>query len=203
MILFIQTKFQHLKDGQIDNVKCPFCSTETTISYSIYRKYFSIIIPIFSAGKDVKSKCDKCHSIIDYKFLGPDLKLKMGALKNEIKDRAPIWMYSGAFLILALFGYGFYDSYQTDINNWVYIKNPKAGDVYYIKHSEKHYTTARVDGVSRTQIGITNNDYEIDLESDINSIDETKNYTKSKDTLDLIQLQALFKDHTIIEIVRK
>jgi hypothetical protein len=153
-------------------------------------------------GKVTLAECNSCKKTFEYKDLPESIKTKFERIKEQNPVRYPVWMFSGVFIILALVGYGFYDSHKTDVNNAEYIKDPKVGDVYYMKVPNKHFTTARVDKVTRTEVYVTNNDYEIDLESDIDKLNEAKNYTTSKDTVDMMILQGLFNDKTIIEVKR-
>lgn len=202
-MIFYGIKASNLKNGQIINVDCPHCTTNTSMIYSVFGKYAHVYwIPFFPISKITVAECNSCKKTFEYKDLPENIKSKFLREKEKSPVKYPIWMFSGSFIILFLIGYGFYDSYKTDINNADYIKNPKVGDVYYLKISEKHYTTSRVDKVTRTDVYLTNNDYEIDLESDISSIDKSENYTTSKDTVSVLQIQDVFKKETIIEVKR-
>lgn len=204
-MIFFGTRASSIRKGQIMNVECPNCKAIATMRYSIFARYFHLYwIPTFPTKKLSVAECNSCKQTFGYVDveLANSIRRKIEQEKEKNTLRYPIWMYSGTFLILTLFCYGFYDMHQTDLNNADYIKDPKVGDVYYMKLPNDHYTTLRVDKATRTEVYITSNDYEIDLESDISTIDETKNYTKLKDTINVIRLQGLFKDETITEIVR-
>ena len=202
-MIFYGTRATNIRNGQIINADCPHCEKNTSMNYSVFGKYGHVYwIPFFPMEKITIAECNSCKKTFEYKDLPESIKTKFQRIKEKTPVRFPIWMFSGCFIILGLIGFGFYDSQKTDMNNAEYIKSPKTGDVYYIKISEKHYTTARVDKVSRTEVYLTNNDYEIDLESDISSIDEAKNYTDSKDTVSVLQIQDTFKNETIIEVKR-
>ena len=202
-MIFYGTRASNLRNGQIINADCPNCETNTSMKYSVYGKYGHVYwIPFFPMSKITVAECNSCHKTYEYNELTDSIKTKFQRIKEQNPVRYPVWMFSGIFIILGLIGFGFYDSQKTDLNNADYIKNPKAGDVYYIKIPNGHFTTLKVDKTSRTEIYLTYNDYEIDLESDINSIDEAKNYTKSKDTLGVLQIQELFKNEKIIEVKR-
>jgi hypothetical protein len=105
-------------------------------------------------------------------------------------------------ILLGLIGFGFYESYRAGIDSAVYIKNPTAGDVYYIDNLNSHYTCVRVDKVTRTEVYLTYNNYETNMDYTVDRIDIPENYTNSKDTLTVLQLQELFKNKTIFQVVR-
>lgn len=202
-MIFYGSRATNIRNGQIINVVCPNCEKNTSMIYSVFAKYGHVYwIPFFPMDRITVAECNSCKKTYEYKDLSENIQAKLQREKEKSPVRYPIWMFSGLFIILGLIGFGFYDSKKTDINNADYIKNPKVGDVYYIKASVGHYTTFKVDKISRTEVYITSNDYEIDLESDIYKINISEYYTKSKDTLEVMQLQGLFKDNTIIEIVR-
>jgi hypothetical protein len=202
-MIFYGTRASNISNGQIINVECPHCQANTSMIYSVFGKYTHIYwIPLFPVSKITIAECNSCKKTFEYKELPETIKTKFVREKEKSPVSFPVWMFSGCFIILALVGYGFYDSYQTDINEADYIKNPKVGDVYYYKLENGHFTTLRVDKTNRTEVYITINDYEIDLESDINSIDVAKNYTTSKDTVQFLQLQDYYKNEEIISIIR-
>jgi hypothetical protein len=197
------TRATNLRNGQIINVDCPGCETNTSMKYSVFGKYGHVYwIPFFPMKKITVAECNSCKKTYEYNELSDSIKTKLQREKEKGSVRFPVWMFSGIFIILGLIGFGFYDSQKTDLNTAEYVKNPKAGDVYFLKISEGHYTSARVDKVSRTEVYLTNNDYEIDLESDKDKLDEPKNYTSSKDTVTFFDIQQSFKKKTIIEVKR-
>ncbi|MCA0349140.1 MAG: hypothetical protein LCH35_07760 [Bacteroidetes bacterium] len=203
MFINFGTKATNLQNGQIINVDCPSCEKVTTMKYSVFGKYgYAFWIPFFPIKKITVAECNSCYKTFDYPDLYESIRTKIQRETEKNPVRYPVWMLSGVFILFALMGYGIYDSKMTDLNNEVYIKNPKAGDVYYLKASNGHFTTLRIDKVSKTEVYITNNDFEIDLESDIFTIDESKNYNKFKDTINVLNLQESLNNETIIKIIR-
>jgi hypothetical protein len=204
MIIIFGTKASIIGNGQIDNVDCPHCGKVTKMRYSIYGKYFHLFhIPFVPMKRITIAECNFCAKTYDYIDLYESIRLKVKAENEKCKVRYPIKMYSGIIILTCLFGYGYYDSKMTDINNLKYIKNPKVGDIYYVKISDERFSTLRIDKVTRTEMIITNNNFEIDLEKDIYTIDDSKNYTNSKDTINILNLQEFLNNETIIKIIRK
>ena len=205
-MIFFGTNARSIKKGQLNNVDCPNCKNSTTMRYSIFGKYFHLYwIPVFPLKQLPVSECNSCKQSFGYVDIGfnDTIRKKLLIEKERNLVRYPFWMYTGSFLIIALFGFGFYSMYETKVNNALFIKNPKVGDVYYTKLNNGHFSTMRVDKTSRTEVYVTNNDYEIDSEFDVSNLDESKNYTKFKDTLTVLELQQHFNNENIIEINRK
>jgi len=202
-MIFFGTKASTIKNGQIININCPHCENNSSMIYSVFGKYTHIYwIPFFPYKKITLTECTNCKKTFDYKELPENIKTKIDREKERNPVKIPIWMFSGLFILVGIISFGFYISYQNDINDAEYIKNPKVGDVYYIKMADREFTTARIDKTTRTDIYLTNNDYVTDLESGIDEIDINENYTKYKDTVSFIQIQEAFKDNLIISIKR-
>lgn len=202
-MIFFGTKASTIKNGQIANINCPHCETNSSMIYSVFGKYAHIYwIPFFPYKKITFTECTSCKKTFEYKELPDSIKNKIDREKERNPVKIPIWMFTGVFILVGIISFGFYTSYQNKINDAEYIKNPKVGDVYYIKVSDREYTTSRVDKITRTEIYLTNNDYIIDLESKIDEIDKNENYTKYKDTIPFIQIQEAFQDNLIISIKR-
>lgn len=202
-MIFYGHRATNLRNGQIVNADCPNCEKNTSMNYSVFGRYGHVYwIPFFPMKKITVVECNSCKRTYEFNELPDTIKTKFERIKEQNPVRYPIWMFSGIFIILALVGFGVYDSQKTDANTADYVKSPKAGDIYYLEMPNKHYTTARVDKVSRTEAFVTFNDYEIDLESDINRIDVAENYTNQQDTLTIYRIQELYKEKTLIEIKR-
>ena len=198
------TKATNLHNGKIINVDCPSCEKITTMKYSVFGKYgHAYWIPFFPMKKITVAECNTCYKTFEYPDLYESIRIKIQRENEKKPIRFPVWMFSGVFILFGIMGFGIYSSKMTDINNLEYIKNPKVGDVYYVKITDGHFTTMRIDKVSRTEVYLTNNDYEIDLKSDIYTIDEAKNYTKFRDTINILNLQESLNNETIIEVIRK
>jgi len=203
MIVF-GTRSTNLKNGQIINADCPMCKTQTSMRYSIFGKYAHVYyIPLVPVKKITVAECNTCKTTFEYIVLPDATRRKLDFEKEKQGVKIPYWMYSGLLIIAGLVSFGFYESKKAEANTAEYVKNPKVGDVYSFKLDNGHFTTARVDKVARTEVYVTFSDYEIDLESDIDRVDEPQNYTKQKDTFDLIAMQRLYNEKTIFEINRK
>lgn len=202
-MIFYGSRASNIRNGQIINADCPHCEKNTSMIYSVFGKYAHIYwIPLFPMSKLTFAECNSCKHTFEYKDLPEAIKTKFKRIKEQSPVRYPVWMFSGLFIISGLICFGFYESYKTDLETADYVKNPKVGDVYYMKLTNNHYTTSRVDKVTRTEVYVTNNDYEIDLESGMDELNEAKNYTKLKDTVEVLGIQELYKQKVITEIVR-
>ena len=88
-----------------------------------------------------------------------------------------------------------------------YIKNPKKGDVYFVEHSPKEYTTIystwRVDKVDNQNVYFTYNDTSVTKYTKVFSILSDNRYTTKKGILSRKKIEDLFKKDSIISITRE
>ncbi|MGL2964288.1 zinc-ribbon domain-containing protein [Flavobacterium sp. RSB2_4_14] len=204
MIIIFGTKARCIRNGQIDHVDCPNCGKVTRMSYSIYGKYFHLFhIPFVPIKKIKIAECNNCNKTFDYIDLYESIRIKIHKEKEKRPLRYPFTMYSGIIILICFFAYGFYDSKMTESDTLKFIKKPQVGDMYYVKISDGQFSTFRIDSITRTELYVTNNDFQIDLDYDIDTIDENKNYTNSKDTLSILDLQEFLNNETIIKVIRK
>ena len=94
-----------------------------------------------------------------------------------------------------------YSSHQTDLDTASFIKNPKAGDIYYLSFVEGHYTTIKINQISKDSLNVFVNDMEIDSKAYIDNIDIDKNYTK-KSTISKNDMLKLYDEKKIYEVKR-
>lgn len=202
-MVFYGTKASDLKNGQLINVDCPTCETNSSFNYSVFGKYAHIYwIPIFPFKKITITECNSCKKTFELKELPESIQTKLQREKEKNPVKFPIWMFSGLFVIAALVGFGVYKSNETEKNEAQYIKSPKVGDVYSIKISDAHFTSARVDKVTKDSVYLTDNDYETDKSTGIDDIDVAKNYTTEKETLSYKDIQDAYKKEKIFAITR-
>lgn len=203
-MIFYGTKATNLKNGQIINIDCPNCETNSTMKYSAFGKYAHIYwIPLFPISKITVAECNSCKKTYEFKELPESIKTKFQREKEKNPVKFPIWMFSGSFIIAALIGFAVYKSNETEKNEAEYIKKPKVGDVYSIKISDAHFTTARVDKIDKDSVYLTDNDYETDKTTGIDEIDVSKNYTIVKEALSKKEVQEAYKKEKIFAITRK
>lgn len=202
-MVFFGTKASRIKDGQINNVSCPNCENNTSMTYAIFGKYAHIYwIPAFPTGRENIIECNSCKRTFKLKELSTQIKQKFDLERQDA--RTPFWYFSGLAIIAAAIGLGMYSSAQNDANNALFIQSPEVGDVYSIDGSEDgYYSTMKVTDVSTDSIFVVANDYEIDKKSGIDDIDTDKNYTTEIFALGREDLINLFKDETIFDIDRE
>lgn len=199
------TKGTHLKSGKVINVNCPNCSENSTMNYSIFGKYAHVYwIPFFPYTRLTFMECNHCKMTFEERSFTDEMKTKLGREKEKSgKIFFPFWMFSGVILVGALTLYGFYKSGEDEDNLKEYLKNPKKGDVYHIKLKNEHFSSIRVDSVSKDSLDVTFNDYETDLYSGIDDIDVDKNYTSDSYRVPKTLIIELKKKDSIYDITRK
>jgi hypothetical protein len=199
MMVLIGLRDSNVKNGQILDSKCQKCEANSSLNFSIFKRYTHItFIPLFAVGKLVHIQCTNCNAFFDYEDLTEEIQLQ---LKNE-KFKNPIWMYSGSILLIlsVLF---FINNYidQKD-KSAILIKTPTKGDVYYLKNSNGYYSSMRINQVTKDSFYTVHNDFEAYLPYEIKDIDKQENYSKRKINYSKTEIEKLYKEGEIIEISR-
>lgn len=203
-MIFYGTKGTNIRNGQIINTPCPNCNSNATMNYSYFAKYAHIyMIPFFPYTKLLFVECNNCKKTFSEKELSKDMETKL-IRENEKNGsvKFPLWTFSGAVIVLLLSGFGIYQSKVDDDNEAKYIKDPKKGDVYFMKLKNGFFTTLRIDEVKKDSLYVTYNNYETDLESGIDKINIDENYKNEKYVCDRKVIEDLFKKDTIYTIER-
>ncbi len=200
-MIFYGTNSSRLKDGQLRNVKCPNCSEQTTMHYSVFGKYAYIYwIPIFPLGKTNVLECDNCKKTYKLKELPQPVKDKFETEKHR---GVPFLHFSGLAIIALAIGYFSYANAKHKDLEAEYIKTPAVGDVYSVKTESKgHYSSIKVIEVKTDSVFVVFNNYEIDKKTGIDQIDKAENYSTVIDGYLKSELESLYKDNTIYAIHR-
>ncbi|MDQ6469523.1 zinc-ribbon domain-containing protein [Flavobacterium sp. LHD-80] len=199
-MIFYGTKSTHIKNDRISNVDCPQCNTAVSMNYSVYEKYAHIYwIPFFPIKKLTFAECNSCKKTFEQKDFSSPIKQKIHYSMGRISS--PLWMYSGVFIIAALFLFGMYSTVQKGKDTSDFIKDPKAGDVYFLDSNKGFYTSVKVSEVSKDSLTIFLNDMEIDNKTNIDKIDVEKNY-KNKSVVAKKEMLKLYSENKIFEVKR-
>lgn len=201
-MIFYGTKASNIKNGQIINVECPNCNTNSSMNYSVFGKYAHIYwIPFFPMSKITVAECNSCKRTYEYKELPDSVKTKIlrENEKNPVKN--PIWMFSGLFVIAALVAIGAYTSGETEKKEAEYLKAPKAGDIYRFESNPGYYSTMKVESVTKDSMHVFINDMETNKMSGISDIDKSDNY-KELYSYSIEEIRKMYKTKEIYEINR-
>ena len=202
MLFYYGTKSTNLKNGQIINVDCPNCDTNVSMIYSVYGKYGHLyLIPFFPIKKLTFTECNSCKKTFEQTELSAPIQQKLEKEKEKNGIKTPIWMFSGLFIVGALFAFGAYSSHQTDVDTDSFIKDPKIGDRYILEVSKGHYSTLKVNQVSKDSLVVFINEMEIDKKSEIDRIDLPENYKKSY-SIPKKGIVKLYNEKQIYEVKR-
>jgi hypothetical protein len=202
MLIYYGTKATNLKNGQIINVDCPNCNTNVSMIFSVFGKYGHLyLIPFFPIKKLTFAECNSCKKTFEQVELPSTIQQKIEREKEKNKIKNPIWMFSGLFVITAIVGLISYNSHQTDLDTATYIKNPKTGDVYFVNTTNDHYTTMKVNQISKDSVTVFVNEMEIDSKTDIDKINLDK-YYKNKYSISKKDILKLYDEKKIYEIKR-
>lgn len=200
-MIFYGTNSSRLKDGQLQNVTCPNCDTQTSMTYAVFGKYAYIYwIPLFPMGKVNVLECNQCKKTYKLSELPEQIKKKFELEKHT---GIPFLHFSGLAIIALAIGYFSYSSSRNKALDAEYIAEPAIGDVYSTNSdSPGQYTTMKVTTVTKDSIYVVLNDYEIDKKSAIDEIDINANYTTYTAGYTKSQISAMFKNKSIFEVDR-
>ena len=201
-MIFYGTKASNIKNGQVINVDCPHCETNTSMNYAVFGKYAHVYwIPFFPIGKTTVAECNNCKRTFEYSELPQPIQTKLDREKEKDAVKTPIWMFSGLGVVAVLVAIGYVVSGQTDKKEAEYLKAPKVGDVYKFESNPGFYSTMKVESVLKDSVHVLINDMETNKTSGINDIDKPENYKElygySKE-----QIRKMYKDKKIYEIER-
>lgn len=201
-MIFYGTKASNIKNGQINNINCPHCETNTSMIYSVFGKYAHIYwIPIFPIGKVIATECNNCKKTFEYKELTPEIKSKLDREKEKEHVKTPIWMFSGLFIIVALIVAGIYTSGETEKKEAEYLKAPKIGDIYRFESNPGFYSTMKVEKILKDSLHVYLNEMETNKTSGIDDINKPENY-KNLYGYSIDEIRKMYANKEIYEINR-
>ncbi len=201
-MIFYGTKASSIKNGQIINVDCPHCGTNTSMIYSVFGKYAHIYwIPFFPISKITVSECNSCKKTYEYKDLPEGIKIKFQREKEKSPVKYPIWMFSGLFIIAILVAFGIYTSGETEKQEAEYLKAPKVGDIYRFESNPGFYSTMKVEKVLKDSLHVFLNEMETNKTSGIDDIDKPENY-KNLYGYSIEEIRKMYQNKEIYAINR-
>lgn len=201
-MIFYGSKASLIKEGRLNNVKCPNCEDGQTMNYGIYGKYAYIYwIPLFPIGKANVLECDSCKRTYKLKELPNQIKQKFETEKTGAGF--PLWYFSGLAVIAILIAWFSYSNKKDSENSKLFIETPAIGDVYKIKSGAAgFYTTMKATRITSDSVFVIINDYEIERKSNVYKIDKDENYNTRTDGYSKQELKHLFEKEIIFGINR-
>lgn len=201
-MIFYGTRATNLKNGQIVNIDCPNCETNTAMRYSVFGRYAHIYwIPFAPSGKTTVIECNNCKKTYELKDVPKSVQEKISRENEKAPVRNPIWMFSGLFVIVIGVAIALYISKITDEEEAVFIKKPKIGDIYRFKTTDRFYSTMKVLKITPDSLDITINKLQTDQMTGIEDIDRDENYIE-KFSIARKEITKMFASDTIYEINR-
>jgi hypothetical protein len=204
MMVLIGTNETCILKGKISGIECPNCNFYSSVEYNIFTKYTSLtFIPLFPVGNTINIECNNCSKEIDFEDLDENTKIKLIEENKKTNQKRPIWLFSGIIILICFIVFYFVRLYQTDNETAVLIKTPTSGDIYNVKFSNGYYSTLRIDKVTNDSVYLTQNDYNVYLQSEVEDINKTENYTNQKINYSKKDLLKLYDKDEIFSIARK
>lgn len=203
-MIFYGSRATTLTNGQIRNVKCSHCDTDSTMNYHVFGKYAHVYwIPFFPMAKICIVECTNCNKTFEFDRFTEQMTNKLKIEKERNPAKTPIWFYSGLILIASLIGYSFYSSQKEDSETHTYYENPKEGDIYETKTETGNYTTMKFvsNSINNDSVYFYLNDMETDQSSAIHKIDINKYYNEVY-SFDKVYIDSLYNSKYIYKIKR-
>lgn len=206
MIIF-GTKVKSIKKGMLKNILCQYCDKENEMEYDFQQKYFHLYyLPFFPLKKKLSVCCENCYSVFEGKHINQAIQVKLNRVTERYPIKTPVWTFSGIILLTLLVTWAIWQSNRHGVDEANFIKNPKKGDIYFVEHSPKEYTTIystwRVDKVDDQNVYFTYNDTSVTKYTKVFSILSDYRYTTKKGILSRQKIEELFKKDSIISITR-
>ncbi|QXP60004.1 hypothetical protein [Olleya sp. HaHaR_3_96] len=201
-MIFYGSKATKLKDGTLNNIKCPNCEDGRTMHYAIFGKYAYLYwIPMFPIGKENILECASCKKTYKLKTLPNQVREKFNLEKADVKY--PIWYFSGLAVLAVIIAFLMYSGKQNAENEKRYIEDPAVGDVYALETPQKgYYSTMKINKVTADSIFVIYNDVSIDKKSKTYKLDKPENYTTEFDGYSKAEIKSLFAKKTIYDVDR-
>jgi hypothetical protein len=182
---------------------CTFCGGTNCVDILVSQRYSHVFwIPFFPLGKVASSKCNHCKHVLEGDEL-PD-NFNQVYLRLKLEKKAPIWMFSGLFLVVLLIAFGIYSGNKNDEKNQALIVDPKIGDIYHISTSNHQYTLARVNGVKGDTVYLLWSNFETDKITGLSDILAKGNeaFSDIAEPFTLSELKGKLDKDEIIDIER-
>jgi uncharacterized membrane protein YvbJ len=203
MMVLIGTNETCVLKGTISNIECPNCNFHSSINYNVFTRYTSLtLIPLFPVGNTINIECSTCSKEIDFDDLDQKTKARLIDENKKINQKRPIWLFSGIIILICFIVFYFFNLYQTDNETKVLIKAPTFGDIYNMKSSNGYYSSMRIDKVTNDSVYATQNNYNVYLQSEVEEINITENYTDRKINYSKKDLLKLYDNDEIFSITR-
>jgi hypothetical protein len=137
------------------NASCDHCGQKELRPTVIQRWVHFFWIPLFPTGKEVHFQCAHCQRTVEY--APGERALDVLAQTAKSSARAPIYLFAGLAIFMALVGVGIVKSRADARNTRAWVAAPAVGDLYVVNAAkvlpglgddDYEYVVARVDAVT-------------------------------------------------------
>ncbi len=204
MLIFYGIKSLLLKTVQALGFKCKNCQTSGTIYVSMFQTYVHIFwIPCFPVGKNFVSVCTHCKQTLQKKDMPEEL---MTIVKSQTSNiRTPWYTFAGIVITFLLIGAGIYHDINKAKISEQLIAQPTQGDIYELVQDNGKYTFIKVLKTEKDIVTFQISNYEWDGNPDEGEVDFAEAGFFFADEYDISteELQTMYKNHKITDVVRK
>ncbi|RSK48757.1 hypothetical protein [Hymenobacter rigui] len=181
--------------------ECLACSAPSGMRMSVFGRYAHIYwIPLFSIGKVGASECGHCRQVLKPKEMDTGLRQTFQELKQRAK--VPVWHFIGLAVVAALIIWGLIASSNNHRANQTFITAPHKGDLYHVRTDNGHYSLWKVQDVTGNTVKLLANNYEIDNEGKVQSLNQPEYYASDPLELTRYDLKIMLEKQEIVDVER-
>ncbi|GAB3863806.1 hypothetical protein GCM10028824_00520 [Hymenobacter segetis] len=203
-MIFYGFKSTHLRTAPLPiGTNCPACATPDAMKASVYGRYAHVYwIPFFPFSKSAVAQCEHCQKAWEEKTMPAQLQPGVRAIKQSTSF--PLWNWAGlGVLVLALVG-AFIAGRYHERDRVAYLAAPHAGDIYTIRSmgDSTKYSLLKVLSAKGNTVEVAANEYEIDDRSPLSELNSPEKYTKTTESLTVLDLQIMHNKGQLTDVDR-
>ncbi len=193
-----------LKTVQVTGISCKNCQAISSLYLSFFQNYLHFFwIPVFPVGKECISVCTECKQTLKGKQLPEDIN---NFARNEfITAKTPWYSFIGTVLGILLILGGIIYNIEHDKQSEEYLRHPEKGDIYEYQQEKGGYSFLKVTGTTKDKIYFNDSNYEYNSNPTAGKIDfkETDFFAPDEYEMTLTELETMYKNHKITDVVRQ
>ncbi|MGI4864985.1 MAG: hypothetical protein ACRYFZ_13755 [Janthinobacterium lividum] len=201
-MIFYGTNGTHLRTEALPNLACPSCGTANALRTSLYSRYAHVYwIPFFPYSKLAAVECGACQTGWENSKIPAALAPAVRELKQQTKH--PIWAWAGLAVVLAVVTFGALASIRDHHTDEALLAAPRAGDIYTVRSdSAGLYSLLKVNRVGGNNVELLANDFQIDNNAPIKTLNSPEKYSKEPFTLTRLELQIMRRKDQLTDVDR-
>lgn len=197
------TNGAHLHTAPLPGLACPSCATPEALQLSVFSRYVHIYyVPVLPYSRPAVTQCLHCQQAWDEKALPAAIRPEVQAFKKQF--RAPIWHWTGVFLLVVGIVWASVASSRDDKANAAFLAAPRAGDIYTVheKEGDPNYSLLKVVSAEGNLVELVANQYQVNNSHPIHDLNAPAKYSKESFSLTLLDLRTMQNKGQITDVDR-